>query len=402
MKKKIQLTDSTKIVVVFALLLVIAFISDVQQENAIQNGAIERELLGGEEKEISLTLDVEGLVEEEAYTLEIPAVQPTEQEAKEYMEKAIKTIEKDFGEVGENVPIRSVYEKGRVEADWLFTPYGVVDAEGNICFEKVEETGTTVNVQVKLSCGAYEQIHSFAFLVTPKKLTEREALLQQVQDWMEKQMSLEGSKQLELPTKVNGHELIWSEEREYLTPQILFLEVVVMALFWIISKRKKLQEQQTRMLQMEREYPEIVNQLSLLLGAGMTTRQAWNNLASQYTYKKKAGMVGEKEVYEAILRINRRFSEGESERVIYQQFSQEIPALCYHKLMRLLLGNLEKGNQGICNRLEEESRVAYEQRIQQAKKLGEEASTKMLLPLMLMLVLVMGIVMLPAIIEFQI
>ena len=70
--------------------------------------------------------------------------------------------------------------------------------------------------------------------------------------------------------------------------------------------------------------------------------------------------------------------------------------------MRILLGSLEKGTKGVGIRLEEESRSAFEQRILQAKKIGEEASTKMMLPLMLMMLIVMGIVMLPALIQFQI
>ena len=52
--------------------------------------------------------------------------------------------------------------------------------------------------------------------------------------------------------------------------------------------------------------------------------------------------------------------------------------------------------------LQEESRMAFEQRILVAKRRGEEASTKMLVPLMLMLMLVMAIVMVPALMEFQI
>ena len=70
--------------------------------------------------------------------------------------------------------------------------------------------------------------------------------------------------------------------------------------------------------------------------------------------------------------------------------------------MSILLGSLEMGSQGICVRLEEESRAAFEQRIIQAKKSGEEASTKMLGPLMLQMLIVMGIVMFPALIGFQI
>ena len=153
---------------------------------------------------------------------------------------------------------------------------------------------------------------------------------------------------------------------------------------------------------MEKEYPDIVTQLALLLQAGMTTRQAWNRIASQYSFKRKENMIEPKPVYEAIVRMNRIFMEGESERVAYLQFLEAVPAPCYRKLMRILLGNLEKGTQGIAIRLQDESRQAFEKKILHAKKLGEEASTKMLAPLMLMLLIVMGMMMLPALMEFQI
>lgn len=400
MKRKI--TDRTKIAIAFLLLVMVALLVDIRKEKIIKNGTVERDVVGGEEKEVSLVLDIEGVLENQAYSLEVLPAQPTEEEAEKHFEKAIETMEQDFKEIGEQIPLQASYEEGVVKAEWSFDPYGVIDAEGNIRYEKIEESGTTINAQVELSCGDYEKIYQFAFLVMPKELSQKEEILQQLDAWMEQQMSLEGSQAIQLPTEIDGKEIIWSEEKETITPQILLLEVVAILLLWLFSRKKQIQEEQERIYRIEREYPEIVNQLSLLLGAGMTTRQAWNKLTAQYLFKRKAGMIKEKEVYEAIVRMTRRFSEGESERAIYQQFTQEVSVPCFHKLMRILLGNLEKGTQGICGRLEEESRVAYEQRIQNAKKLGEEASTKMLFPLMLMLVIVMGIVMLPAIVQFQI
>lgn len=391
----------TKIVIIFLLLLLLAAISDFTKQGVLQEGALRRENLGGEEKEVTLTLEVEDLVEEEDYVIDLPPMQPTEEDAQAYMKNAIQTIEQEFQEIGETVPVRSVYENEMVEAEWLFSPYGLIDEEGNIQSEKISDSGTTINAQVKLFCGSYETIYHFAFVLMPRELTEKESVLQQLREELERQMNLEGSDSLILPTQVEGHKVFWSERKELLTPQIVVLEIVVLVFMGVFQKKKQKEDEEKRLAKMEREYPDIVNQLSLLLGAGMTTRQAWNRLGAQYKYKRQAGMIGEKEVFEAILRMNRRFCEGESERVIYQDFSQEIPAICYRKLMRLLLGNLEKGNQGITSRLEEECRLAYEQRLQQAKKLGEEASTKMLLPLMLMLSLVMGMVMLPALIEFQ-
>lgn len=399
--KKKPFTDKKKVVVIFLMLLIVAVISDINRQDLIENGTIAREDLGGEDQSISLFLEVDELVEKEEYKIELPPTQPTKEEAESYFTKAIETIEQDFKEIREIVPYKSEYENGMVEAEWIFFPYGLIDEEGNIKSEKIEDSGAAINAQVELSCGSYETIYNFAFVLKPRKLTEKEYVMQQLQNQIESQINLEGSSILKLPTEVNGYDVLWSEKRELLTPQILALEIVVLFLLSFLLKKKQKEDEQKRISKMEREYPDIVNQLSLLLGAGMTTRQAWKRLATQYKYKRQSGMIEQKEVYEAILLMNRRLSEGESERVVYQEFSQEIPVICYRKLMRMLLGNIEKGTQDITSRLEEECRIAYEQRIQMAKKVGEEASTKMLLPLMLMLSLVMGMVMLPALIGFQ-
>ena len=52
--------------------------------------------------------------------------------------------------------------------------------------------------------------------------------------------------------------------------------------------------------------------------------------------------------------------------------------------------------------LELEAIDAFEERKNMAKKYGEEAGTKMLFPMIVMLVVVMGIIMLPAVMAFSV
>ena len=267
--------------------------------------------------------------------------------------------------------------------------------------EKLDDKGSVIQAQVELVCGAYEQIYTFSFLLPLHEQTKEEEVLLKLDAWLEEETKKEGSHLIQLPTEIDGVQLEWSEKKSYVTPQIILLEIATLILVWMASKRKHLKEEKKRVEEMEREYPDIVSLLALLLEAGMTTRQAWNRIAAQYRFKRETKMIEQKPVYEAILRMNRIFMEGESERVVYLQFLDEISAPCYRRLIRILLGNLEKGSQGISIRLKDESRIAFEQRILQAKKMGEEASTKMLVPLMLMLTLVMGVIILPALLGFQ-
>lgn len=392
-------SDKRKIIWAFGVLLTISIISDITQTNTITNGVINRAEIGGKKEDVTLRLEMDGT--ERDYVIEVSPTQPTREEAEKYFDTAIMEIDKDMEGIREIFPQKEEYLNGIVKAKWNLSPRGYVDASGKIRYEEIDEEGDIIQVNVILSCGRYERQYSFPWTVLPQEISQQEKNMQQLQALLEEQMAKEGSSQIELPVNLGGKELKWSQKKEYITPKILILEIIAVILLWLSLKEKKKRDEQKKLERMEKEYPDIVNQLSFLLGAGMTIRQAWNRVSAQYEFKKRELGARENEVYEAILRMNRRFAEGESERLIYQQFLQEIPTSCYRRLMRMLLGSTEKGMLGICERLEDESRLAYEQRVVQAKKLGEEASAKMLLPLMLMLVVVMGIVILPALIGFQ-
>lgn len=59
-------------------------------------------------------------------------------------------------------------------------------------------------------------------------------------------------------------------------------------------------------------------------------------------------------------------------------------------------------SKGVCEMLEKESEDAFDERRLLALKLGEEAGTKMLMPMMIMMAIVIAIVIAPAIIDFKI
>ena len=395
-----RINDKHKVLLVFLLILALSILSDITEGSAIADGAIERAEIGGKKEEIVLQLEIDG--SEMDYVMEVTPVQPTKEDAERYFDAAIAEIETDMQDIQDALPQKDSYQGGVVKAEWNLSPRGYVEADGRIRYEEIDADGELMQASVTLQCGRYERLYQFSFVLLPRELSQEEKNLQQLQEYLDEQREKEGSTQIELPTHLGNAELKWSQKKEYRTPKIVLLEVVAMVLLWLTLKDKRQKDEQKKLEEMEREYPDIVNQLSFLLGAGMTIRQAWNRISVQYVFKKKENLVKENMVYEAVLRMNRRFAEGEGERGIYQQFLREIPAASYRKLMRMLSGSTEKGMTGICERLEEESRLAYEQRVVRAKKLGEEASTKMLLPLMLMLAVVMGIVALPALIGFQI
>lgn len=86
----------------------------------------------------------------------------------------------------------------------------------------------------------------------------------------------------------------------------------------------------------------------------------------------------------------------------YENFGRRCNAQPYIRLGALLSQNLRKGTKGLTHLLRLESIQAFEERKARAKRLGEEAGTKLLLPMFLMLAIVLIIVIVPAFLSMQI
>ena len=73
----------------------------------------------------------------------------------------------------------------------------------------------------------------------------------------------------------------------------------------------------------------------------------------------------------------------------------------YVRLGALLSQNLRKGTKGLTQLLKTEALQAFEDRKANARRRGEEAGTKLLLPMFLMLSVVLVIVIVPAFLSMQ-
>ena len=80
----------------------------------------------------------------------------------------------------------------------------------------------------------------------------------------------------------------------------------------------------------------------------------------------------------------------------YERMGRRCGLSVYKTFATLLVQNLRKGNREILDMLERESQEAFENRKRRAKILGEQAGTKLLAPMMLMLVIVFVILLYPA------
>ena len=146
----------------------------------------------------------------------------------------------------------------------------------------------------------------------------------------------------------------------------------------------------------------MLSQMSLLLSAGMTVYHAWGKIVQSYERSIDAADSLTQAVYEEMAVTWRQMKDGVGERDAYEQFGQRIGLQCYRKFANLLTQNLRKGTAGLSALLEKEVETAFADQESMIKKRGEELETKLLGPMLVMLLLVMVLILIPATSGFQI
>lgn len=398
---------SALIFAAFLFLGIAMEVQDSENQSLTENRSIRRPEAGEGERTEELTLRVPEMEEETEYSVAVPERMLTEEERKNAFDEAEEEIDltfpgnnTDLDHVTAPVVVKNSYGNGLVEADWLFSDYTAINTDGTLVEEAIPEDGCVITATVTLSCQGHERIYEFLFRLCQRSLGEKEKTWREIDTYLKKQNELEGEDELKLPDNANGMNVEWEERESH--NGMLFLLLGAFAAFLIqAAERQKVNEKRKkREHRLMIQYPEMVNKLSLLLGAGMTMEKAWEKVTTTYAEEKEKRKTAPKEAYEEMQITLREIRDGMAERTAYERFGERCAIRPYRKLSALIVQNLRKGSRGLTTLMEAEAEEAFEQRKNLARKLGEEAGTKLLFPMMMSLGVIIVIIMLPAVISF--
>lgn len=288
------------------------------------------------------------------------------------------------------------YADGMVKARWDFSN-DFIASDGSIHQEEVVQDHV-VTATAYLTCGPYEEIYEFSFHLYPADLGSRRGFEQWLRRTLEKQDP--ESSQWTLPKEIEGSSLQWKKEGENTGAALSVLGIVAMfAITYstVIDEKRKKKE---RMEKLRRDYPAILSKLVMFLGAGISLPETVGRISRDYEQRqRKRGRI--RPGYELVRQLHCEMEDGIGELSALEHFGNAANMKEYRKLSLLLQQNQKKGSEDLLLQLESEAAEAFEIRKNLAIKLGEEASTKMLLPLMGMLAVVIVIVIAPAMMQMQ-
>ncbi len=368
------------------------------QEKVISNNSLEREDVLGEEQMIEVETVIDG--QRQRFEVLVVPTQLTKEEADACYEAFNNELQSLI--LGENLSLQEIsvdlnlldqYEGYPFWVEWRSDAPGVIDSTGVVCAQDVEQTMT---LYALVSYGEWEWESRFEVKVLPRVYAPEQVRHMQLEK--ELLLSQENTKtdaKWILPDSWEGQDITWSKVVEDNSLLLWMAAIIVSIVVYFLGDKDLHQQIEKRKEQMKTEYPDVVHKLVLYLGAGMTLQGAFQRIAAEYEERKDSG--GDREpAYEEIQYTCRELRAGVSESLAYERFGRRTGLQEYIRLSTLMVQNLKKGSSSLLPRLEEEAEHAMEEQIGAGRKLGEEASTKLLLPMVMMLAVVMVMVMLPA------
>lgn len=398
-----------------------------QLESREMTGKAERQLEGGSSRSQTFTYQIDGS-EEGELTLDIFPVERTQDEALELLERAAAQWEEVYlgenrsaDEVRYDLNFPAVLCDGLVKISCESSNYSILQNDGKIIQDALTEDGELVELTVTFSYGEYDRIERYSlYILMPEAESAEWLKIRLSEEAQRTEQSSRNEKSFSLPDSIAGHTVSWEQKHDFQWIFIIFLGITaVFCLEWKEKESEK-KRQKERNKQLMFEYPQMVDQLSILLDSGMTIRRAWERMLqtdqrmkpgksrNRHTgrkifpkYSRGRNQCKNQRIFVEEMWITyREIKEGRGEGEAYERFGNRIGLMPYRRLGSILSRNLTKGTGDIKLLLRKEAEEALEMRKNRARRMGEEAGTKMLFPMLVMLVLILMILLLPAITNF--
>lgn len=338
------------------------------------------------------------VVSEQAYTEE--EIENFFTEIETSLEGRILLQNESLNKVTSTLDLLNAYENNPVQIAWTSSDYGLIDEDGTV-FNEALSNPSAVTLTAEMVYGEKKQEMEIPVILYPKEYTLEESLRIRLEKSIENENAKDvTTRQMKLPQRVDEYDVYYVEKSQG-SEALLWILFLVAGVLVYMNEDAKIQtrvEQKNRALVLE--YPEFVSKLTLLAHAGMTIRGAISKILAVYDEEKKQGRKINY-CYEELRIALFEMENGIYEEKAYENLGKRIRLPAYVKLSGLLSQNVKKGSKDLLRLLEKEAEDAFEERKSTARRLGEEAGTKLLFPMVLMLLVVMILIMVPAFFSYQ-
>lgn len=287
--------------------------------------------------------------------------------------------------------------------------YNLIDDTGIIHNELINE-GESINGYIEFYMRTYvvgqdnkynSDIYSVKATIKGKILDEEEKvikdLLLNIDNNNKANQNIE---YVSMPLEINGLQIKYNNKTDF-TFLIIFLLGVVCIILLEYKKRndQKIIEKEKKEILIN-IYPKFITKLLLYLETGLTVRNALSRIANDYRVSVENGLYKNNILYDKLYELKVKLDNGANEEKVYENISHELDDRKYNRFFNMIIQNFKNGSKELSKILELEAYDSLQEKKNNIKKLGEEASTKLIMPLLLELMIIMAVIIVPAFMGF--
>lgn len=291
-------------------------------------------------------------------------------------------------ELPEELPGYGIQVAWESERPELLSSMGLLNQEG---LRGVDPSrGETFSLMAELSCGEEKELVTVPITVLPEEMTQGERLAERIDSLALEDMENETVRLME---EFEGVPITYRRKGRFQNAVLLVLGGVLAACLWMKEKNDEQLQKKRREESLTAAYPDLVSGFLVLTGAGYSIRQAWKKTVQD---RKQSETLPFSEVYQEMQVTLNQMETGTPEAFAYVWFGKRCGLRCYTRFSGILESSLRTGGSSLRSLLEPEMEEAFKIQADLARRKGEEASTKLLLPMFGMLGIVMVMVTAPA------
>ena len=291
-------------------------------------------------------------------------------------------------ELPEELPGYGIQVAWESERPELLSSMGLLNQEG---LRGVDPSrGETFSLMAELSCGEEKELVTVPVTVLPEEMTQGERLAERIDSLALEDMENETVRLME---EFEGVPITYRRKGRFQNAVLLVLGGVLAACLWMKEKNDEQLQKKRREESLTAAYPDLVSGFLVLTGAGYSIRQAWKKTVQD---RKQSETLPFSEVYQEMQVTLNQMETGTPEAFAYVWFGKRCGLRCYTRFSGILESSLRTGGSSLRSLLEPEMEEAFKIQADLARRKGEEASTKLLIPMFGMLGIVMVMVTAPA------
>lgn len=298
--------------------------------------------------------------------------------------------------VSKKLNLPTEIEKLGLHVQWVPENYQWVQSDGTITEKAFLNAPVDTRLCAVVQYRETERRYDYEFTIIEENKSAENSLETLIKEAVKNVQDEEKSgEKINLPTVAGDRKLQWYMPKKQSWMGVFILGNLFIILWQLSWKEKKIEKQKKRQKCLKQDYPDIVYRMILFISSGMTVRCAWDKTVLNYRERRKKGL-SLKWGYEEMIISQKEMNYGISELKAYENFGRRCGLQNYIRFASLLIQQVRRGAKGMNQLLIQEVMEAEILRRENARKKAEEAGTKLLFPMILLMTVVFAVLLIPA------